>query len=459
MDDEQGGRSGDDLLMEVSSVRAPRRGDVGVADASRRSPLDPRRRGRRIFQLAGIVAALVLAVATVLASMPSAREVAAGLLTRPSPTATLAPNVTSFYMLPNPPGVTVWLDGMPLARAPLPGTRPLKLARGHHILRWLPGAFPFASLWCFFSVPRDAQDNCPIVPGYVLPMALLPAGGPDALPSVIDVRESLTTLPADEAMALTSVIQQALDASAASTTIEPGERYFTYAPGIPGHAVVATEPLRATMTLRLDDPGALNGCVLTPGAIQPCRAPGQDCSEICSLSNVSAGSGTVWLAGALVSSYWSYTTLDGRPVAERIGALGLNAHIVVLLISWDGADWHVTPLIGHHSAEQPATDDLLCDTARNWLAQGPLSTIFQLSSARSGGQVTVGYASDTVVTDGCAVRIAGYDQTDSPALFLERFGVLLAVNEAAHALWPDLSRADAGEVMLANRMASMLGGE
>jgi hypothetical protein len=95
---------------------------------------------------------------------------------------------------------------------------------------------------------------------------------------------------------------------------------------------------------------------------------------------------------------------------------------------------------------------VVCGPARGWIAYGSQS----LLSALPGIQIN--YASDAVPVEGCAVVVTGYQGTPTaspaaPALYLERFGVLLAANDTAHGLWPELPRADATEQALARHLA------
>jgi hypothetical protein len=277
---------------------------------------------------------------------------------------------------------------------------------------------------------------------------------------VIETRESLATLPADRASALTSAIQQALDALTATATVAVDEHY--YAPTSNGsyRVMVATQPLRATLRLLLRGPGAPGACSTAAGAVQPCRTPGQDCAEFCTLPNPNLQvSGRTWPAGVIVSADWTYTTLDGQLVAQHVGDPGLNANLAVMLLDWDGSRWSVMPIIGHR-ANTPEADDALCDPARNWLASGPLAPL--LTATGGALQPTFQYVSAADLTGGCAVSLTRYEpagtgQEGPPALFFERFGVLLAVNAAAHGLWPALPQADAEEVTLANTLASSTG--
>ncbi len=446
----------DGLHAEVERTRPPAtpRAAAPAPDAGPTSPLEARltggTRAARAALLAGILALGLVIV--LLVELPGARRLV-WLTSPPPPTATLAPAEDQFYMLPNPPGVSVTLDGKPLSRLPLPGTPSLRLARGRHVLAWLPGPFPFGPLRCQLTVPRQASDTCPIDPGFILPASLLPPGGPTSLPSVIDLRESLASLAPDQATRLTTAMRTAMEGAVSGATVLPGERYYSYGPGVPGHAQVTTRALRATLTPEVLAPGALGGCTLSPGASLPCRAPVQDCSEICTLSGLDTGGN--WLAGVLVATSWDYQAADGHLVARQLADPGLNSHLVVLLIAWDGSSWRVSPQLGYHP-ELPAADDVTCDGARDWMAGGPISFVFHPRGSGSAPHGSARFASDAVLAGGCVVGVEGdasHASTGTTALFFEQFGVLTAANGAAHALWPALPRADAAQSGAAMRLA------
>jgi hypothetical protein len=415
---------------------------------------------RRVRRLVVLIAVGLVVALLIVLNWPAARGSAIGLFVRPSPTPTHVSATNDFYLLPNPPGVTVWLDGLPLQSLPEPGGQPLILASGHHTLEWLPGWFPFQDLACVVSVPPAGSDTCVLLPGYALPAALIPAGVSPIYLEVIETRESLATLLTGQASVLTGAIQQALDTRTATATIAVGEHF--YAPDSNGsyRVMVATQPLRATLRLLLRGPGSPGGCSPPQGAVQPCRAPGQDCSAICTLLNPSLQlSGLTWPAGVVISTDWTYTTLGGQSLVQHVGDPGLNAHLAVTLLDWYGPQWSVTPIVGHRM-NVPESDDALCDPARNWLASGPLAPL--LAATEGTPEPTFQYASAGELTDGCVVSLTKYEPTVTgqegpPALFLERFGVLLAVNDAAHGLWPELPRADAAEVALAGTLATSAG--
>jgi hypothetical protein len=187
----------------------------------------------------------------------------------------------------------------------------------------------------------------------------------------------------------------------------------------------------------------------------PCRFPGQDCTELCTVVQSPAyttGAPGVWVAADMVDASWEYTTLTGRVVARNLGeAFGLQ--LAVLRITWDGASWHVTPIFGY-TPGLPAADDAVCDPARAWLSQNG-SWSYMVDDPPPGAQAQ--FASDSTPTDGCVAVLDPHPGSDAPAVFLEQFGVLLAVNDVAAENGAGLPRADAGEQRLAGQIAAQAG--
>src|SRR5258707_8510721 len=107
--------------------------------------------------------------------------------------------------------------------------------------------------------------------------------------------------------------------------------------------------------------------------------------------------------------------------------------------------------------------------ARDWLTNtnGPLPGLGRGPLVASGPGVDVGvaYVSGPEPTDGCFVSVDpsalafAPAPIAQPATFLLRFGVLIALNAAAHQLAPQLPVADAHEQAIANRLqAQVIGG-
>jgi hypothetical protein len=128
-----------------------------------------------------------------------------------------------------------------------------------------------------------------------------------------------------------------------------------------------------------------------------------------------------------------------------------NTELAVLRIMWDGATWHVSPLLGY-TPGLPASDDLVCTPARYWLDRNGRWT----SMMADGHPGTAQFVSDTTPIDGCLVVLDPHPGSDVPAVFLERFGVLLAVNQAANGPGANLPMADAPEESLAHHLAAQV---
>ncbi|HEV7126692.1 MAG TPA: hypothetical protein VGN32_04535, partial [Ktedonobacterales bacterium] len=309
--------SGDDFRAEVSDLHP--RTNSGAAAPSRSLLATQRTVRQHTRRVALTLAAGVLALAIVLASLPGVRQQAAALFTHlgPAPTPTLATGADFFYLLPNPPGVAVSLDGRALSRLPYPGDpHPLQLSRGRHTLVWRSRPLPFAALQCVVSVPPAHGDTCAVVTSQILAADGLVLAG-----TVIATHVSLAALAAKGAD-LTRAIQRALDATRSSALVQPGEHYYFYAPGQFAGPVLATQPLRATLTYQLVTVGGYpEPCDLDRGQTIPCRFPGQNCGQLCTVlaSSVPGTDATHdWIAAALVRATWQYATLDGHVLAHDI---------------------------------------------------------------------------------------------------------------------------------------------
>ncbi|HLZ24127.1 MAG TPA: hypothetical protein VKQ30_18590 [Ktedonobacterales bacterium] len=446
MDGQDHRSADDDFTAEVSDLypredAAPRTIPRGLFEQRTR-----RQRGVRVGLALG---AGLLLLAIIMGGSPGLRERALemipGLIT--TPTATLTPGDDLFYLLPNPPGVDVTVDGQHLTSLPLPGaSHPLRLARGRHTFTWRSRTLPFAPLTCLVSVPRAAADTCPIVTHQALPATLADMAG-----SVIGMHESLREVDTDPAAArLPIAIQEALATEQSTATVQPGERYFVAQAGQSGTPVIATQPLRATRRVSfLPDSGYPEPCTLAQPAI-PCRFAGQDCSQLCTITDPFpsvAGPPGTWLVAAMVSAEWDYQTLDGRVVALGVGE-AFGVQLAVLRITWDGAGWYVTPIVGHRLGFDVA-DDAVCDPARFALANTS-SWSFMMVNPPPGAQTQ--FVSDATPADGCvAVLTQG-----QPAIFLERFGVLLTVNDTAVNPSDNLPAANAAERQLAQHLMTSL---
>jgi hypothetical protein len=450
--------AGEDFQAEVSDV-GPRTGGAPTAPAH--SPLEPRLTPRRrLVRLAITLSAGLLTLAVVLGSIPSVRGGVTGLVAGliPTPTPTLTPGSDLFYLLPNPPGVDVSLDGRALAHPPFPGDpHPLQLTPGRHLFAWRSHVFPIPPLRCTVSVPHVPGVSVPRVPGDSCPFvsqAFLQEVHVSLPGAIIALHGSLAALAPGDATSLAQAIQAALNASRSTALVQPGGRYFYYQPGQAGAPAVAQQPLRATLSYQfVTDSSYPEPCLGIQPAV-PCRFPVQDCSQLCTVTQPPpsvAGSPAAWVVVAVVRGTWDYLTLEGHVVAQHL-VDGFGHQLAVLRITWDGAAWQAAPNFGHTPGLDVA-DDAVCDPAREALSQTP-DWGFQLTNPSVGAQVQ--FASDATPADGCVALLYQPPVPSQPAVFLERFGVLLTVNDVARIPGDNLPVADAAEQRLAQQLMAEL---
>lgn len=458
---------GDEFHIEVGDapVRSPRTPANGSSRTGKPTgapavPFAPRLTSRaRALRASGIAGAVLLALVVVLGGFPATRNGATRLLAGrySTPTATVVPSSNAFYLLPNPPGTTVLLDGHALARLPLPGDpHPLLLTPGAHTFAWRNTRFPFQPLSCHIAVPRTGHDTCPLIEPYQVPT--LAGGVPLAAPIIAD-RFTLAALPDAQVATLTTAIQAALASMTATANIQPGDHYLN-ATG--GGVAVANQPLTAIFHVRpITDLSSMPCFNAAPWAT--CSYLGQTCEMLCTLPNPGnrgAGPASRWIVGAPVQLSWSYVAHDGTPIQRNIQAPGYGVETALLGVAWDGTSWQAQPLLGLHTA-LPASDDLVCDAVwQPFYASPQVSYLFYPNASYS---VNVQYASGARVSDSCVVRMTNDTQTTAPlipddgtALFLERCGVLLAASDAAHTLWPELPQASPAERQDAQQLAAAL---
>lgn len=432
-------------------------GNGPMADARlHRSPfasyLSRRQRASRAVVSLGVVVAAFLAI-----TLTFAPFLYAGL--RPTKGQPSPSGADRFYFVPSVPWGIVELDGDALADLPQVGSaHPLHLTRGTHTLEWL--ADPFIPFHCTLSVPQAHTDTCATQP-------ILDSSGAFT-GTLITEHESLLSLPLDKRLPLRTAIQTAIRDISSSTIVQPGEHYRRpFMPGDQqsGQIAVADQELTATMriipTLQT---GLSEPCRMYPEQSEIsslCRAPGQDCRELCTLSPPKGmhARPNGWLVAITARTLWTYSTSDGNIIAQDAANFGFNLTLVVLRIIWTGTEWQVTPLIGS-SAHLAAASDVSCARAREWLIDGVEEN--QLKS--DVPTIIAGFYNSTAnAATGCVAMLPVGAITSSTfpsppvqaemPVFLERFSVLLAANDAAHALWPTLPQATPHERMVTEALS------
>jgi len=126
-----------------------------------------------------------------------------------------------------------------------------------------------------------------------------------------------------------------------------------------------------------------------------------------------------------------------------------DEHVIPFSVGWDGAAWHVTTDVGN---AQSSLSNPMCDAA-----SGDVGTL--LVPIVSGGLSYDLFPAPSLAL-GCLIVLQQYPSLTTPspaaqvpgALFLHRFGVLIAVNDVAQRLLPYLPTADAYEMQLVKQI-------
>jgi hypothetical protein len=431
-------------------------GETGEIELSGQRP--PRSPRARALRLALVLLALALALAAPLGGLAALREHTIALL-HPTPTPRSLPGTDQFYFQPAPPWVTVWVDGKRLSNPPLAGgtAAPVRLAPGTHHMEWR-GA-PFSTHRCTVVAPvpfiyRPGRDSCDIQPFL---------GGPAGY--VLQYRESLGALSSSQQSALQAAIQGGLRAASVTATMPAGHVYLVPQSESPSGYQLATAPAArlATFTLDFDiNPSVTEPCALSGGTAQPCRFPDQDCQLLCTAAPFLGADNSAWLVAFQAHESWALATADGAPAGTVAGGPFASDVLVLARVTWDGALWHAALVFGH-AAGGALADDVVCGPARDWLAEGAAVLGAAGGPLVGGGPELTGedpagvrYVSDGNPTDGCAVSVPPnvlafepQPMVTQPMTFLLRFGMLLAVNDAAHQALPQLPMASAAERAIA----------
>ncbi len=455
----------DELELEVSDLRTGRtvrksfdsqpevRATQGhipetIADeetSPRIEPLDPTRApalspsGALLSRRArgsAVVALTLLVCAGILLSLPgpqaSLRQALAG--PTPTPTATLAPGSDIVYFEQTAPWGRLTLDGKPLLLDQQNG-QGSTLPAGRHTLAY--EAAPWPPLRCQISVPAQRGDTCPINVGVMYNN--LPAS------RAVDLGATPAKLPDAQRAALTSAVADAFQANRETADLQPGDHYL----GADGSPAVAAEPMRATLLLTLNtDPARVTSGV-----------PFQ-CVSICDFGGGGGGAGFDWLTfAARVIVRWQFATSDGKVIQPDASA-DLDA-IYQVGAQWANGTWKATATPYYQGGSGQ-----LC-----WQA---FSRAFPPNGnplPNASGVATRPYPGPSDA-DGCVEVVSPGNNgggssspfaTPTPlppdtAIFVSRFGVVLAGNDAAHAAQPQLPVAGAHERALAQQWIAQQSG-
>ena len=452
----------DDLDVEITSLDEGK--PAGLAPLALRLFA---RRHKRPWSFA-TAAMVTLAILLIVISTSAVRGLAARVLALPTaaPTRALYPGEDLFYVQAYPLWGHLTIDGRAITHLPVVGMdAPLRLARGRHELVW--SAEPFKQQRCILSVPTSfLTDTC-------ADHDTVQVGS--EIDSIVIFKESLTTLPADQGMALLQAVQQELDTRQSTVIVQKGELYALSSPdGVcqstinESHCyVVAEQPLIATLNFQLDtNPSSKETCLVPePG----CTFLHESCYTFCPQGDDTADT---WDVLAPVLPLWTFQTLDGRTLERDVPDNNLwdlvngelaDESLVEMRIAWQNQAWQVD-IPANISGTAPTLFNPVCAAVQTvvGIQQPPTDSFgdpFYLQWQ---------YASGIVPASGClGVGLAGQNSTGSqsnsktaPALAycLLRFGVLLAANAEAHHFWPYLPLADAYEQHLAQQLAMSING-
>lgn len=486
MQDTENDRLPDDFEVEVISLAGEEDNLAGgrhsslpvkVLSALATRWRNPTRRGSLMYAAIALSLALLLAIVTRSSLVLPVGNTSEQQVSIPP----LPPGYSSFYMQADVPWMQVLVDGHHI-EPPRPGIdAPLTLKPGHHLIVW--HAAPFLPQSCRLSIPYAVGDSC----NFAREEEITAPGSSTPL-QILLLHESLFTLPAAQQTALLHAIQASLDSIPASQTVQAGEQYV-----VNNSSVTATQPLQATLRLSLDTDSDTN-CALDVAAMfpQPCMLAEQDCARLCTipwqvqqaLEQEQPRPG--WLAFVKTHLSWNYATLQGQPIVSNqpidnspANYAPLTDQLTLLNLMWQHDGWHIRPLLGPDlhaptivdsgDVGQPAganiqlADDPACVAAQDVFAQ-----LSSYSASLFNDTQQIHYLSTANPAAGCVVVLSptlnyvGSYSSATPiawqgAIFLERFGLTLAVNAAAHHLQPGFPLADSSEKTLAGQVGTIVG--
>lgn len=442
--------AGDDLEFEITSLD-DREGETPPVARLAQNPLLYWRRHRKLAASAttGVV---TLAILLLLFSVAPIRQ----LLFPPAQQTTFA-----YHLDASPPWGTLFVDGQ--AVSVVGSSYPLlNLTRGQHTLMWR--AAPFPPQQCTLLVPLgsgiDTCEHPPIPPE---------SGGTD---SYISFPTDIALLSPSQRDALFQATQAAFDRQQSSEMVRVGELYAQTGekggPNLPSCTVVpsaalcladAHQPLKATLRLQLDTT-SLSRISCAEGT---CISDGLNCRLFCAPFLYATPdvpvSPAIWQASVNVQLFWQFSTLQGQVIADNQADTFIrgqqNDTSVPLNITWNGRRWSV-------SIARPGDTDYSIDP----VCAAAMNDVFNLESdvpaaTAQDTQTSMNAVQGTTLASGCLVEFELQDdafRTTTPnvspplvADILQRFGVLLAVNDTAHHLFPFLPVANTYEKELARQ--------
>ncbi len=382
------------------------------------------------------------------------------------PTPTLVPGSNLFYVQTSPSWGNFFVDGQQLAHMPTDPAvdLPLQLSTGVHQVTWQ--AEPFTQHCVIIVPPVVSQTRC--LTNDPVPITKGPDKGLSAY--LITFTASFGDLTSAQQQPLFQAAQKALDALQSSDTVQPGEQYVDL--NAPQFIATATTTLQATLRYQLDNgagsPAPCIGQFSGFGAV--CSINGQDCHLFCTADQSQPPQPAIatpghWNVFGIIRTTWTYTTLNGQIVArnqpDEADNLGTE-YLVNLYIAYTSGQWQVST-----KAPNTPTNFLVSDPsceAANYLVTQTAYGIYSNINLPGNPNASIFWnANDgSNPAAGCLLGAIAQPPQSNPATpiptpppfahCLYRFGVLLALDHAAHTLWPNLPLADAYEQNIAQRI-------
>ena len=410
--------------------------------------LVPRQRRTQAFVTVSLV---VLVLIALLGSNVSIRNKVIQAVVPPTPTpiAPIVAGTDNFYASGDVGWGHLFVDGKLISNVPDAYDNngnlnaPIHLARGTHTLLWR--ADPFPPQTCTISVPNNYRtDTCKY------------SNFESGNGWVITFPSDITVLPTALRSSLLAAAQAALQSYASTDTVQLGEVYTTDL--VSKQQAIAHEPLKVTLHYELDTDLSASLVECSPfnfAGAQNCLLGTQDCRTFCLATqyfNIPSLPAQTWNVFAAARSVWDYTTLTGKSVVQhQVDQVNVTFvdHLIPLQVSWDGTHWHVKSnfsLIADNSVQSFISS--ICD-----------SSAWNIPQPENEAQATANWSIVAVskATAGCLGIATLYSSQvthppQTPALFLFRFGVLLAVNDIAHRYWPGVQLAGPYAQQLAQQL-------
>jgi hypothetical protein len=394
---------------------------------------------RRTFAGSVAVASILLAVVILVASIPSAGASIRQALHLPTPIPTAAsPRGSDTLLLAHTvPWGRLSVDGRSLDDLHsfvdrIDSYPAVRLPSGAHTITYAADHFP--TLTCTVTIPfttiRTAPANAHACSALPFPSNRPPAGAPAA--HLIDLRATLDRLAPETLAQLKEEIDTTLPS--AQTVVQPGERYLSS----DGAVHAASSPLPAQLVMRLNN---------DPLALLPLGDFPTMCAVLCAdpIQSATPAQSPVWSLFANVTPAWRFDDSESAVTAPLAAPADVSADVVTQLVTvgvtYDQGRLRVEPR-GAESASRlvfAAATNAVSGFGKKLTAQYP-----------AGWNALPFIAHNPA--DGCMI-VVGAIQSSKDGLpagkllnLLYQFGVLLAADQMAHAVLPELPVASAADL-------------